>query len=752
MRTDMITHKTILNKTQIDKIPETLKELDKWVVWRAESRKGKSKPTKVPYNARTGHKIDITKKENWSSFLQAVQAGTILGRIYDGVGFVLSETDNITIVDLDVAEGKELSTEQRHIVKTLASYTEYSPSGRGLHIVVFSQVNIGFNNQKSGIEVYSRGRYMTFTGKWLGKDKMEIRDCTSELRELFPDRVKNANEKIERPATTRDTTHDTTHDTTPKNTASAASIVERICRSPEINKYYYWTDNSRNWSEAYFCVLLAVAELTNSSKLGYEIMLNSPMAKRASSNGSESRQERIKRLWAREWKNARKRAVRKNFSQKKNEGNQENCPFDDVVLVDACEQLGLISTRKLISLTWFNQLFCSKIPPGHKGSASRFLARHKKPQRVVDVIYYPGSSEPIVTLNGRLFFNLFDPSTLPQPTDMCSGSDLEYIELIKKHFRFIFGGEGKDHSDLALQWFAHNVQNIGVKLPFALLVTSGQGAGKTFLMELMQRLIGRQNVGIISSGYLQSGNTGWGEGVALNFLEEVSIKGSSKEEIYNNIKPFITDSHISIVDKYIKNRGDVLNVTNYCAFSNNPTPLGIPEDDRRWMVFRPVSMIRGEIANKVGFSGTTEQYFAALYEGLDVHSQAVLKYFLEYQITDKFKAATMPPMTMAKNSMIGMECLETEGLSEAEDILRESVSPFFNNSVVCFGDFWNHFEKATGILIKSNTGKSKILEKLGFVKKREQIKICGTKKTVWVRDLSLNNDAIRTMLSANKQT
>ena len=54
-----------------------------------------------------------------------------------GVGFVLTETDPFVAIDIDncVSAG-ELSPEAQVIVNCVHSYTEISPSGHGLRILV----------------------------------------------------------------------------------------------------------------------------------------------------------------------------------------------------------------------------------------------------------------------------------------------------------------------------------------------------------------------------------------------------------------------------------------------------------------------------------------------------------------------------------------------------------------------------------------------------------------------------------------
>ena len=83
--------------TRFARIPEQLIELPRWVLWRREIPEGRDKPTKVPYNARNGHKASSIAPRSWSSYvttLEAYQAGE-----WDGIGFMLG--DGWSGVDLD---------------------------------------------------------------------------------------------------------------------------------------------------------------------------------------------------------------------------------------------------------------------------------------------------------------------------------------------------------------------------------------------------------------------------------------------------------------------------------------------------------------------------------------------------------------------------------------------------------------------------------------------------------------------------
>lgn len=142
--------------------PSEMVEAQRWVCWRYAIRDGKK--TKVPYNAKTGYEASSTDPETWADY-NAAQA--VSGE-FDGIGFMLG--DGWFGIDLDHVEGdieEYRSGGKDNIVSefidTMQSYSEYSPSGTGVHIICKGKLPPG--GRKSGdIEMYDSGRYFTITG------------------------------------------------------------------------------------------------------------------------------------------------------------------------------------------------------------------------------------------------------------------------------------------------------------------------------------------------------------------------------------------------------------------------------------------------------------------------------------------------------------------------------------------------------------------------------------------------------------
>ncbi len=132
-----------------DNIPEQMRAMDKWVLWRNENRDGK--PTKVPY-AVTGGRASVTNTATWSSFNKAEAA---CSWEFDGIGFVLTSDDPFVIIDYD----EECPGS---VIDQFDTYIERSQSGRGVHIIM--EGSFTGRKRKGHVECYQDQRYMIMTG------------------------------------------------------------------------------------------------------------------------------------------------------------------------------------------------------------------------------------------------------------------------------------------------------------------------------------------------------------------------------------------------------------------------------------------------------------------------------------------------------------------------------------------------------------------------------------------------------------
>ena len=152
-------------------IPDALKQNASFCVWKMEKRSGR--PTKVPYNPRTGALAKTNDPSTFADFNTAMKAYAIGG--WDGVGYRVSEGIGAIDIDHCIREDGSLNDVAASILGIFSTaYFERSPSGTGLRgffqlspDFVYDKTVYYINNRKHGLEVYLPGttnRFVTVTG------------------------------------------------------------------------------------------------------------------------------------------------------------------------------------------------------------------------------------------------------------------------------------------------------------------------------------------------------------------------------------------------------------------------------------------------------------------------------------------------------------------------------------------------------------------------------------------------------------
>jgi len=169
-----------------------LKNLPIWVLWKkeriettgVESNKA-PQYTKIPYQTN-GMKASSTNPDQWTTFdeVQKVKEN------FSGVGFTISKKYPLLCIDLDhcIKDGTIFREDLEILVSSCNTYTEFSPSGEGLHIILALEehfpliANKKTNLDGTAIEVYTENRYFTYTGNSY-KEQKEIRKVSKEEAE-----------------------------------------------------------------------------------------------------------------------------------------------------------------------------------------------------------------------------------------------------------------------------------------------------------------------------------------------------------------------------------------------------------------------------------------------------------------------------------------------------------------------------------------------------------------------------------------
>jgi hypothetical protein len=155
------------------RVPEPLRDLPYWLMYRLEQFAGEAKARKIPYWAdgtrRHGDQGSPLDLDRLTTF--AVAQREAIRRGFDGVGFAHTAAGGIITLDFDncVTDGVV-----RQDVLDLVSntYAEYSPSGNGIHAIFTGEPELLRNQKHKGedgdfsVEAFSSTGFTTFTG-WM---------------------------------------------------------------------------------------------------------------------------------------------------------------------------------------------------------------------------------------------------------------------------------------------------------------------------------------------------------------------------------------------------------------------------------------------------------------------------------------------------------------------------------------------------------------------------------------------------------
>ena len=171
-----------------------------WVLWKYE-RIG-DRQTKIPYQIN-GRKAKSNSPGTWTTFEEAVEASAD----FDGIGWCVPLDgpvyywgfDADDAIDPDTGEFKtwENAPVQPEELLELASYAEITPSRAGFRVMAKCEfpvpsgqheVAFGPRNPKTGkipgIEMYSKGRFFTFTGDVVEGAPQTVENRSEQIRAL----------------------------------------------------------------------------------------------------------------------------------------------------------------------------------------------------------------------------------------------------------------------------------------------------------------------------------------------------------------------------------------------------------------------------------------------------------------------------------------------------------------------------------------------------------------------------------------
>ena len=236
---------------------------------------------------------------------------------------------------------------------------------------------------------------------------------------------------------------------------------------------------------------------------------------------------------------------------------------------------------------------------------------------------YAPSSGPVFVGSGERLLNLYSTPTL----ERSRGS----FPRVQQMLDVLCGGDPG-----AIRWLVHwtaaLVQHPERRAQVAVLsISPQQGIGKSMYGNLLKEMIGEGNVAVVSNRALRDSFNASYSTRLLVLADEVGI-GSDAKDVLAELKSCITDERVHHSAPYAA-RTSVENRMTWWMTSNEPRPLLLEEDDRRFTVLRAAKTDKAyrDMLPKC-FDPQTGKFTATFYQELSGYAAALEKLSVDWKL------------------------------------------------------------------------------------------------------------------------
>ena len=265
---------------------------------------------------------------------------------------------------------------------------------------------------------------------------------------------------------------------------------------------------------------------------------------------------------------------------------------------------------------------------------------------------------------------LDDPGAAVYNTYRKSSITLGDHKLVKPFLDHVFKVFDKPgDADQFLDYMAHRVQRPWEKPRFALLIAGGQGVGKDTAIEFCCPAIGFHNVSSISPSDLDSNYNEYVTSTLIRINEAANLQDMSKWAFNERTKNLIAGNpdNISVNPKY----GQKYTVIMFCGviITTNHLLSGIyiPEDDRRYDVIESASLEQMGLSKRKD----REQYFVDLWEWFLNDGDTHVAAYLHERDISKFSPAVGQRKTSAHHLVVSSSLSSDSWLIDALDFFND---------------------------------------------------------------------------------
>lgn len=324
-------------------------------------------------------------------------------------------------------------------------------------------------------------------------------------------------------------------------------------------------------------------------------------------------------------------------------------------------------------------------------------------------------ADPVEIPNAVLINTYKDNRVKPAKDYTTEGK--RFVDLFVQHIHNLCRED--EEFDVIMDWICFNYINPGSKIRWAPLIQGPVGIGKTFISDAMSMLLGEGGVKVIGNTEISSAFNGWSTGALIGTLEEARVYGPDRYDVMEKLKPAITNSIISVVRKG-KDAITINNYMNYIIFTNHKDALVLHVGDRRYyVIYAPTTIEYAE------FGYTKDDYFNALFEGIEQYTSELAKFIVERGVSDNFNQNLLPRDTEAKRIM--MEASTSSAMIEVKYAIEDYTCDVVNDRIVDITYLAKRYKAANNNLPFPETRNIKaIMLELGYLSNNDRIAVKGS--------------------------
>ena len=165
---------------------------------------------------------------------------------------------------------------------------------------------------------------------------------------------------------------------------------------------------------------------------------------------------------------------------------------------------------------------------------------------------------------------------------------------------------------ILFEYLAHCVKYPGYKIPWAPMIQSAEGIGKTVFLEVMGQALGNMYIYMPNAEQLVASGSKFNAWMRSKLMIMVNeIKVDERRELIEILKPMISDKRVEVQAKGADQDMED-NVSNWLFFSNYKDAIPISQNGRRYAIFYSAL----QTANDIIRAGMDDAYFDRLYSWL----------------------------------------------------------------------------------------------------------------------------------------